>query len=63
MWCKTSDLTKKKKAEGEEESRIFVLINVRRSIGNPCKRERARERGEKLERDRERATSPLWIED
>lgn len=33
-------MTKKKKAEEEGERRIFVLINVRRSRGNPCKTER-----------------------
>lgn len=32
---KTSDLANKTEGEG----RIFVLINVRRSTGNPCKRE------------------------
>lgn len=40
LQCKTSDLTNT--AKGEGESRIFVPINVRRSTGNPCKRERGR---------------------
>lgn len=53
MWCKTSDLTKKKRQEGRERGGFFfALINVIRSTGNPRK-----------ERERERATSPLWIED
>lgn len=53
MWCKTSDLTKKKdRRGGRGEVFFFALINVRRSTGNPRK-----------ERERERATSPLWIED